>query len=127
VASEGFLLVRLDRTLAVLRANPADRVVRRLTAEAGETGERGPRAAVASVAADLDPLAAPSPVQQRLEHLDDRRRIVGDTEVRPVEELARPRRPPPLVEVQPEVRRYLTGVRIDAAEGHGHQPRAVGK
>lgn len=125
VAGEGFLLVRLDRTLAVPCADPADCFMWRLAAEDGETGERSPRATVAAVAADLDVLALPSPVEQRLQNLDNRNWIVRHAEVWPVQELVGPRWLPPLVEVQPEVRRYIAGVGIDAAEGHGSQLRAV--
>ena len=97
----------------------------RLAAEDGETGKRSPRATVAAVAADLDALALPSPVEQRLKHLDNRHWVVGHAEVWPVQELVEPRWLPPLVEVQPEVRRYVAGIGIDAAEGHGCQLRAV--
>ena len=125
VAGEGFLLVCLDRTFAVPGANPADCFAWRLAAEDGETGKRCAGATVAAVTADLDALARPSPIKQRLKRRDNQNWIVWDAEVGPVQVFVGPRRPPPLVEVQPEVRGYIAGIGIDAAEGHGGQLRAV--
>jgi hypothetical protein len=96
-----------------------------LAAEDGETGKRCTGATVAAVTADLDALARPSPIKQRLKRRDNQNWIVRDAEVGPVQVFVGPRRPPPLVEVQPEVRGYIAGIGIDAAEGHGGQLRAV--
>jgi hypothetical protein len=98
-----------------------------LPAEVGETGKRCTGATVAAVTADLDVLARPSPVKQRLKRRDHQNWIVRDAEVGPVQVFVGPRRPPPLVKVQPEVRGYIAGIGIDAAEGHGGQLRAVWK
>ena len=72
--------------------------------------------------ADLDALTGPGPVKQRLERSDNRSRIARDTEVGPVLVVVGPRRSPPLVEVQPKVRRHIAGIGIDAAEGHRAGP-----
>jgi hypothetical protein len=80
---------------------------------------------VAAVTADLDALARPSPVKQRLKRRDNQNWIVRDAEVGPVQVIVAPRRLPPLVEVQPEVRGYIAGIGMGASEGHGGQLRAV--
>src|SRR6187431_2297263 len=110
VAGEGFLLVGFDRTFAVCGSDPADGVVWRLAAEDGKASQRGTGATMAAVTADLDALTGPGPVKQRLERSDNRNWIAGDTEVRPVEVVVGPRRPPPLVEVQPKIGRHVAGI-----------------
>lgn len=127
VAGEGFLLVGLDRTFAVRGSDPAHGFVWRLAAEDGETGQGGPGAAVAAVAADLDAFTSPGSLEQRFEHGDDQSWVARDAEVGPVQVVVGPRRLPPLVEVQPEVRDHLAGVGLGAAEGHRRHLRAVGE
>lgn len=126
VAGEGFLLVGLDRTFAVRGSDPAHGFVWRLAAEDGETGQGGPGAAVAAVAADLDAFTSPGSLEQRFEH-GDQSWVARDAEVGPVQVVVGPRRLPPLVEVQPEVRDHLAGVGLGAAEGHRRHLRAVGE
>lgn len=127
VAGEGFLLVGLDRTFAVRGADPGHGFVWRLAAEDGKTGQGGPGATVAAVAADLDALTSPGSVEQRFEYDDDQRWVAGDAEIGPVQVVVGPRRLPPLVEVQPEVRGHVAGVGLGAAEGHRCHLRAVGE
>lgn len=126
-ADEGFLLLCLDRTIAVLPADPADGVIWWLATEDGETGKCSPRATVPAVAADLDALTPPSAAEQRLQHLADHNRVVGHAEVRPVEALVGPRWLPSVVEVQTEVGLIVAGIGIGTAEGHRGELRAVGK
>lgn len=125
VAGEGFLLVGFDRTFAVHGSDPADGFVWRLAAEDGKTGKRGTGATVAAVTANLDALTSPGSVKQRLKRSDNQNRIARDTEVGPVQVVVRPRRPPPLVEVQPKIRGHIAGIGIDAAEGHRSQLRVI--
>ena len=58
---------------------------------------------------------------------DDQVLIGGDTEVRPVEMIVDPWRPPPVVEVKPVVGLLVTRVRGDRVERHGRHLRAVGQ
>jgi hypothetical protein len=80
---------------------------------------------VAAVTANLDALARPSPVKQQLKRHDNQNWVAWDPEVGPVQVFVDPWWPPPLVEVQPEVRGYFAGIGIDAAKRHGGQLRAV--
>jgi hypothetical protein len=98
-----------------------------LTGKNGETRKCGTGATVAAVTPDLDPLARPSPVQQRLERRDNQSWIAGNPEVGPVQRVVRPGRLPPLVEVKPEVRRRIATIRIDPSERNGSHLRVVGQ
>jgi hypothetical protein len=81
---------------------------------------------VAPEATDLHPFAETSPLEQGPQG-DDVGRIIGDTEVRPVEVTMRPRRLPIVIKIEPVVRWLFTDVGVRGIESYGGDPGAVGQ
>jgi len=92
----------------------------------GEAGQGHAGAPMAPEATDLHAFTGTSPLEQRSQGGGDVRRIIGDTEVRPVEVGVGPRWPPPFIEVEAEVRRLFTCVGVRVVEGRGGDRGAVG-
>ena len=78
-------------------------------------------------ATDLHPFPGTSPLEHGSQGSDDVGRIIGNTEVRPVEVVVGPRRSPPLVKIEPMVRRLFTDVGVGGIERYGGDLGAVGQ
>ena len=94
---ERFLFGGLDRVGAVVGADPGNRLGRRMVGQDGETGQGRSGAPVAAEATDLHPFPGTSPVEHGSQSSDDLGRVIGDTEVRPVEVVVGPRRLPAVI------------------------------
>jgi hypothetical protein len=124
---ERFLSGGFDSLGAVLGADPGDRIGGGKAGEDGETGQRGSCAAMTAKATDFHLFPSAGTVEKGPERGDHQGRVGGDTEVRPVEVVVGPGRPPPVVEVEPVVGLPVTRVRGDRVERHGSDPGAVGQ
>src|SRR5687767_6025775 len=113
---ELLLDVGLDGLVAVDRSHPRHRVVGGRAGQDGEASERCSRATVAPETSHLHPLTLAGAVEQVREDSTQPVDIFGNTEVWPVEVLMRPRRSPPLVEIEAEAGCVLSEVRIIAQE-----------
>jgi len=82
---------------------------------------------VAAEATDLHSLSGPSPVEHGSQKRDNLGSIIGDTEVRPVEVIVGPWWLPPVIEIEPVVRRLVTGVGVYGIERCGDDLDAVGQ
>lgn len=111
---QSHLLGRLDGVLAVVVANPGDRIRRGVVAEDGEAGQNCAGAAVAADAADLHSLARPCPVLHALQSGDHVGLVGGYAQVRPVEVTVWPRWLPSPVEIEPVI--VVPAVRIEWIE-----------
>jgi hypothetical protein len=123
--NERFLLSGLDSFDAVVGTDPGDGLARRMAAQDGEAGQGSSGPPVTTEAADLHPFPGTSPGQHGSQSRDDLSRIVGDTEVWPVEVIVRPRRLPPIVQIEPVIRRLVPGVGVRGIERHGGDFGAV--
>ena len=121
------LLVRLHRPRAVVGTHPRHRVSRRMAAEHGQARQGSPSATVTAEATDLHPVTGTGAAQRATQDPQERSCIVGHAEVRPVHMLMRPGRLPSTVEIDPEIRRALSGVRVGLVEGHGDEFRTLGQ
>jgi hypothetical protein len=82
---------------------------------------------VTTEATDLHPLPDTSPVEHGSQSSNDLGCIIGDTEVRPVEVIVGPWRRPPVIQIEPVVRRLVTGVGVRGIERRGSDLGAVGQ
>lgn len=124
---ERFLLSGFDSLRAVLGADPGDRTGGGKAGQDGETGQRRTRAPMAAETTDFHPFPSAGTVEKGPQSGDDQGRVVGDTEVRPVEVIVDPRRPPPVVEVKPVAGLLVTGIGVARIERHGSDLGPVGQ
>lgn len=99
LGDERFLAGGFDSLRAVVGADPGDRVGGGMAGEDGEAGECCTGAPVAAQAADFHLFTGPGTVEHGPQRGEDRGRVTGDSEVRPVEMIMGPRRLPPAVEI----------------------------
>jgi hypothetical protein len=125
--NEGFLFGGLDTVVAVVGADPDDRLARAMAGQDGKTGQGHSRWPTATEAPDLRPFPAMSPVERGSRSGDDLGRIIGDTEVRPVEVIVGPRWLPPVIQVEAVVRRSVAGIGVRGVERRGGDLGAVGR
>jgi hypothetical protein len=125
--NERFLFGGLDSAIAVVGAHPGDRLARRMTNQDAKAGQGRSCAPVATQATDLHSLPSTSPVEDGSQGGGDVARILRDTEVWPVEVVMGPRRLPPVIEIEPVVRRLVTGVGVWGIERHSSDLGAVGQ
>jgi hypothetical protein len=124
---ERFLLSGFDSLLAVPGADPGDRIGGGKAGQDGETGQRRTRAPMAAETTDFHLFPSAGTVEKALQRGDDQGRVTGNTEVRPVEVIVDPRRPPPVVEVKPVVGLPVTRVGGGRIERHRGDLGAVGQ
>ena len=117
----------LDHVSAVVGTGPGDGLVWRMATENGEARQSSSCASIASEASQLHSILGTSAVEQRPQRNDDPGRVIGHTEVRPIEMVARPRRLPPFVQIEPIVRRDLASVGVHGINRHGGDLGAVGQ
>jgi hypothetical protein len=82
---------------------------------------------VALEAAHVHPFPGPSPLEHGSQGSDDVGCIIGNTQVRPVEVVVSPRRPPLAINIESVVRRLFTDVGIRDIERDGGDLGAVGQ
>ena len=123
--NECFLLARFDSFVTVIRSDPGDRIISGKAAQDGQAGQSRSSPSVATEATDLNSFASSSSSQNVSQRRDDLSGTSWNIEVRPLDVGVRPRRLPPLVQVQPEVGQFVAGVRICRIERHGDDRGAV--
>ena len=124
---ECFLAGDFDSLRAVAGADPGDRVGGGMAGEDGETGQCCTGAPVAAETADFRLFPGPGTVDHGPQRGQDRGRVSGDAEVRPVEMVMGPWRLPPAVEIEPVAGLPVAGVGGDRIERHRGDLGAVGQ
>ena len=125
--NEQFLFCGLDSVGTVVGADPSDRLAVRMAGQDCKAGQGRSGSPVSPHATDLHPFPGTSPLEHRLQGSDDVGRIIGDTEVRPVEVIVAPRRLPLVIKIKPVVRWLFTDVGVRGIERYGGDLGAVGQ
>ena len=105
--NERFLFGGLDSVATVVGADSSDRLAARIASQDSEAGQGRSGSPMAPEATDLHPLPSTSPLEHGSQGSDDVGRIIGDTQVRPVEVVEGPRRLPLVIKIKPPVVRWF--------------------
>ena len=124
---EQFLFCGFDRVGTVVGPDPAHRLAARMTGQDCKAGQGRSGAPVSSEATELHPFSSTSPLEHKSQGRDDLGRIIGDTEVRPVEVIMRPRRLPLVIKIEPVVRWVFTDVGVRGIERYGGDLGTIGQ
>jgi hypothetical protein len=122
---ECFLFGGLDGGGTVVGAHPSDRLAARMAGQDSKAGQGSSGAPVSPEATDLHLFAGTSPLEHGFQGDDDVSRIIGDTEIGPVQVVVRPRRLPFVIKIEPVVRCLFTDVGVHGIERNGGDLGAV--
>jgi hypothetical protein len=107
--NECFLFGGLDGARTVVGAHPSDRLAARMAVQDRKAGQGGSGAPVSPETTHLHLFPGTSPLEHGSQG-GDVGRIIGDTEIRPVQVVVSPRRVPLVIKLEPVVRWLLTDV-----------------